>query len=454
MSVKFNKRYIRASGLRQRGNLMISTVISLAIVAILLVSQTRATIIKNEFDAGSAQGTSIAAINNALGEYITTPSITPNLQNGLTVPGVANSMAPTVAELQTLGLLNASFRTTPLNGGSYVTEVVILPAGCTGLTCNIATRVWMTNPVIDAMTNKLDISHISGILTAIGGNGGFASNLNPATINGSGGWTLPNPDGAKRAGIILAINGYGSVVNSNYVRIRDIRDPDLQGPLTVQGNITTPKYLGLGGSATNGAACPSAGLLGKDSTGTVLICQGGLWQNVAGINNLVTAGSACTAGQVGSDSKGVFMTCQGGVFQDAAGFPNNVVAGGACAASGLFGMDSTGVSYLCRGGFWISQAKLNPYAVEMGRYVVTDGNPLIPKPTCSSGGTAVYEYAPTTYALDLTQTPPYETLTFSATDNGSYWTPSITLKAPNGATESGNSVGVSGIFKVACAYAA
>jgi len=49
------------------------------------------------------------------------------------------------------------------------------------------------------------------------------------------------------------------------------------GNMTVDGRIKTGEYLEIGSVVTAGASCSPAGLLGRDSTGQVLSCKGGIW---------------------------------------------------------------------------------------------------------------------------------------------------------------------------------
>jgi Tfp pilus assembly protein PilE len=438
---------------RQHGGMLLGVIIAVMIIAVLMIGLIRSNIEKANERAGAAQGQTLLDINKALGKYITESNNTLALQTSGIISGVANTLSPTLTELQALGYLSANFSSTPANGGSYVTQIVLLPAGCVATACNIATRLWLTKPVLDGFTLKPDIKRIGALLGVVGGNAGFSDPQTPSVIRGAG-WTLANPLGSI-AGSILVINGFGSTVDSNYVRMRDSRDPNLQGNLTVAGNVTSSGYLGLGGTATFGGACSSSGLLGKTSNGVLMICQGGSWQNVSGIDQVVAAGAACVAGQVGRDSQGVLMSCQGGVFKNAAGLSStSVTPGGSCSQSGLLGLDAVGVSYLCRGGYWISQSMLSPFAVEMARYIVSDGSITITKPACSSGGTSTYDMTPMSISMDLTSAPPYSAVKYLGTDYGWAWVPSITLVAPNGATQSGNNLSISALFKVYCTYPA
>lgn len=448
----------RATGVAQlqRGVSALSVIVSLLVAAVLLVGATRSALEISVTQGGTSAGQALNQINKALGAYVTDSTRAEAIRAGGAIPGVANILAPTVAELQSLGLLSGIMNTSPSGLGTYKTAVVLLPAGCTGSSCNIATRLWISEPILETRGLGLDIKRLGAMMAVLEGNGGFSDPQSPSTIRGTGGWTLANPDAAARAGIVLAINGFGATVDPNYVRIRDTRDPDLQGGLTVQGNVVSKSYLGLSGTAVValGATCSTSqsGLIGKTSTSELLICNGSTWQSVSGLDRLVTAGATCTTGQVGRDSNGVLMSCQGGVFKDAAGFPNDLVAGASCSSRGQFGLDSAGRSYLCRGGFWIPQSALSPFAVEMARYVVTDSSALIPKPSCEAGGAQTYDITPMSVSLDLTTAPPYSALEYVATDSGTSWLPRITLKTPSGTTKSGNTLGISALMRVFCTY--
>ncbi len=233
---------------RQHGGMLLGVIIAVMIIAVLMIGLIRSNIEKANERAGAAQGQTISDLNKALGKYITDSNNSLALQTSGVIPGVANIMAPTLPELQSLGYLSANFSSTPANGGSYITQIVLLPAGCVATACNIATRLWLSKPVLDGFTLKPDIKRIGSLLSVVGGNAGFSDPQTPSVIRGAG-WTLANPLGSI-AGSILVINGFGSTVDSNYARMRDSSDPNLQGNLTVAGNVTSSGYIGVGGTAT------------------------------------------------------------------------------------------------------------------------------------------------------------------------------------------------------------
>lgn len=138
---------------------------------------------------------------------------------------VADSMAPTLAELDALGLLHAVIGK-PANGGEWVYKIEKQPAGCDDpsapLTtmCNLLTTVYPTNP----LTSRTNPAAIDGValnaaIAEIGSDGGYSDAATPNIVSGGGGgWTRPNDLGAV-AGVLYAIGGYGSI---SYTALRDV----------------------------------------------------------------------------------------------------------------------------------------------------------------------------------------------------------------------------------------
>lgn len=158
---------------------------------------------------------------------------------------VADSMAPTMAELEGLGLLHATIGK-PANGGNWVYKIEKQPTGCgEGISevCNLTTTVYPTN----ALTSRTNPTAIDGValnaaIAEIGSDGGYSDAATPNIVSGGGGgWTRPNDLGAV-AGVLYAIGGYGSI---SYTALRDI-----------------------------GEACEIPGAVATSKAGQQLICRG------------------------------------------------------------------------------------------------------------------------------------------------------------------------------------
>ena len=400
----------RRRRVEQRGAALMWVMISLVIFSILLIASARSDARKAVAASGAALGQQMLDINKALGSYSANTTVVTALRAtpmGV-VPGIANILSPTVAELKFLAGLDVVVSTIPFNGGSFMTQILLLPTGCVGSACNVATRLWMSNPLVE-VGGKLDIGRIGSAIGVIGGNGGYSVPNNSSVVSGSSGWTLTNPDTVSpaRAGILMAINGAGSNVDANYVHMNDARDPNLQGNLTVAGQIV------LAGTATNGGTCSPAGAIKRDATlGVLLMCDGSTWAAVSGLANRVVAGAACTP-------------------------------------AGLVGTSANGVGYMCRNGNWVATKSLVPLSVEIARYIVQDQT-VVPQAVCDAGGVPSYELIPISVTTDLTTTPPSEGTQFGADVNMSYWVASIKLTSSSGSTSAGSTV--SGLFKSMCLF--
>lgn len=164
---------------------------------------------------GAAHGKILSDVNQAIGVYMANNY--PALQNGTPIAGVTNPYSPTIPELQAMGGLNAQLSPTPPLGGSYATQIAREPAGCTGSGCNLTSRVWLTAAFLNTDTGNPDIRRLGAAVQEIGGDGGFSDNTSPATIRGIAGWSRPNPV-LNQAGILMAINGYGSSAFGQFFR--------------------------------------------------------------------------------------------------------------------------------------------------------------------------------------------------------------------------------------------
>jgi len=165
-----------------------------------------------------------------------------NYANGLPIPGVANPLQPTVAELVALGRLNAGF---PSGPGALPTRqslrIDILKTNCPGENCELVTLVCTTAPLtlggaytrFDLVQTVVDQQDGSGGQSAIGA-GGF---IRGPAIN------VANPVGNVE-GIACGSSLLDTALYQRFVQRQDTRDPDLKGNLTVAGATT------IGGATT------------------------------------------------------------------------------------------------------------------------------------------------------------------------------------------------------------
>lgn len=187
-------------------------------------------------------------------------------RNGITLPPVAGAdgellWSPTIEQLRDMGYLPAGWTSTrsPLNDGAYTVSFARTPAGCVGPACDVAGLLVLSAPVRDpGRHTAVDGVVIGPILTRSGADGGVSLASSPNDITGFGGtWRVPNPVPGAPAGVVAMRFGTQAGGLSQFVRIRDTRDPDLAGDLTVQGRgrfasaLHASGQLGVGSDADN-----------------------------------------------------------------------------------------------------------------------------------------------------------------------------------------------------------
>jgi len=219
-------------------------------------------------------------------------------------PLYADLQAPQLAELKVHGHLPAGFPEAGAPGGGIAIRI-LRGADCPGAQCRLDALAYGAGPLLSADGSAPDLMRISAAVEATGGYGGAAT---ASRVRGAN-FDFPNPPvpgmPPLAAGTLAVWAGFGAADHDLYVRRRDTRDPDLQGPLSVAqgvaagGRLRTDEYLSLGGIAAIGTACPAAdpGLLARSADGALLGCRGGRWVTAGGgfggayaLNNLYGCG--------------------------------------------------------------------------------------------------------------------------------------------------------------------
>lgn len=226
-------------------------------------------------ELAKSQGQQIVRLNDAIGTYMVNNYAA--LVNGSPIGGVANTMSPTVAELRTLGILDAGFSANNLYGGGYTTALTLVPAACVPPNCNISSLVYLTTQIIDPNTGRVDGPRLGVAQGAAGGDAAYSLPATPAVFTGSGGgWTAANP--LNMAGILAMRNGTGSSAWAQFLR-RDGSLP-MTGNLDMGGQaINNAATIALNTVVANGAACATNGVVARDANGAVMSCQSGAWRS-------------------------------------------------------------------------------------------------------------------------------------------------------------------------------
>ncbi len=263
---------MRASRSSQRGYVQ-GIVIVLAVLAILGLGYARQRVISANREAGASMGYAMDQVASALTRYrknnfLTLTSATP------TVTGVVDPNAPTISELKDLKLLDGSVSNTLLGSG-YATSIRKLPAGCIGPAqdCDVYSVLWLVNPVLDATTQRPNITKLSALINAVSDSAAYAGPPDPTIIKGNaGGWSLPNPDASRREGIVVVVGGLGGKYPA-FLQVGDPRDPAFSGRATVAEYIKPS--AGPSQTVVQGDLCPDVpiGAIKNDPSGRALSCQ-------------------------------------------------------------------------------------------------------------------------------------------------------------------------------------
>lgn len=404
-----------------RGFTLLELMIAMAISIIALGGWMFKTQVEMRERLGSGQGDVLVRIQGALSTYMVNNYAA--LVNGTAVTGVATAMAPTVAELQTIGLLDGAVSSTNLYGGNYGIQVSKVPAACTPPNCNLYGLVWLTNAINNPVTGTVDGVALGAAIIKAGGDAAYSLPGSGSTLTGLGGsWTDTNPAG-NVPGILAMRAGYGSSGMAAFLR----RDGSL--PMTGTLNMGSQRITGVMTATAGVTLCTTKGDWAQDATtGAPVYCDGTKFQSVAaGANWVATYGAlpgcnAASKGQIytvmtpaaGSGPRG--YSCDGAAWQPLAVADNGTLtvatslqvgntavgAAGSGAATGAVAAGTvevklkvadnsscagypegaiaqssvtTGLILSCQSGSWKKQNSVSESAAE---FVKSIGYPLLP----------------------------------------------------------------------------
>lgn len=289
VALSFVRSRGRAAGaaprLGQRGFALAELALAVALTTMILV--WAASRIVHEVDDAAARATGVwllelkRGMDNMLRQHFAdlAEGVAPVDQAGL--PLYADPLAPRLAELKAQGHLPSGFPESGAIGGGAAIRI-LRDARCPEAGCRLDALVHQAEPLL-AGGAAPDLMRIAAAVGAAGGYGGAAT----ATRVRGANFDFPNPPAPGMAplaaGTLAAWAALGTAEYDLFVRMRDTRDPDLRGPLSVAGSVSTggrlrtDEFLSLGGIAAAGAACPEAGLVARDPDSTLLVCRKGAW---------------------------------------------------------------------------------------------------------------------------------------------------------------------------------
>jgi len=206
------------------------------------------------------------------------------------IGGYADAMAPTLAELKAAGLLGPSF---PMQGGRGVGGRVQLlrDDGCPMGPCRIEALVYSDAPLGHDARHGYNLSMVAHWLGLAAGRGGAVMPDRPLVIEGAA-FSFPNPPVGGMfplpAGTVAMAVTAEQLESLAYLRVGDHRDPDFQGPASVEGNVSTQgslsarEHLRIETQAVAQSTCMVEGAIVRERYGGLLVCRAGQWRSAGG----------------------------------------------------------------------------------------------------------------------------------------------------------------------------
>lgn len=205
-------------------------------------------------------------------------------EDALSAYGYAKWHAPTLAELAAAGLLTPGMpEAVRPTGSAYVH--VWRRGDCPGDGCMVEALIHGERPLLNAR-HEVDEAAIAQWLLAADGEGGAVHPDQPDRLRSTRfAYSSILPDGT-----VLAPGTVGMAVTAehqalwSYLRVRDHRDPDLQGHLSVAGdfssggNAAVVGQLTIGGKAEFNQPChPEQAIVHREGGG-LMVCRFGMWR--------------------------------------------------------------------------------------------------------------------------------------------------------------------------------
>ncbi len=202
-------------------------------------------------------------------------------------PLFGDALRPTLPELRTQGHLPTDFPDQSALGFGAAIQIV-RGQHCPGEPCRLDAVIHADKPLLKKGTELPDEVAMALVIGAAEGYGGAVWAQSPSQLRGAA-YSFSNPLGAGEPAYppgtlaLWAGAGSGQPDLSSYVKIRDIRDPDLQGKLSVAGNVEAGGYVSVGAREIPGHACGAqGGTLATSASGQLLSCESGVWMQASG----------------------------------------------------------------------------------------------------------------------------------------------------------------------------
>lgn len=240
----------------QAGFTFVELITVLAIGASLtaIVSASR-TISEAEEALAQNMGEYMMVVREAVVQYQQTNFLA--LSANTAVTGVANPLAPSLIELKAIGMLNPAVPNTGPLG--FVPQIALTRITCPGVTCTIQGVVHTPGSVTSPRTGNTPRYDLAiAAMGAMRGTGGVSYQTDPAAVRGTA-FNVANPVTGNPGAVLAGATFLSTNFYNQFVRMNDTRDPNLQGNLSVGGNLQITGTSNLQGNTTVGGSLNVAG---------------------------------------------------------------------------------------------------------------------------------------------------------------------------------------------------
>jgi type II secretory pathway pseudopilin PulG len=273
----------------QQGFFMLELIMAAIIATLLAVWGAHSLV--NRINDASAQSAAawMLVVKKAASSYIERYAVELTqsddaLPSGLA--GYSDWSAPLLTELKADNLLSSSFPES-IKLGKGASIKLMRQGSCPGTACRVSALVYSNAPFITHPDERVDEQMVAQWTMAAQGWGGSVSTLRPDRISGAA-FDLPNPpaEGPPFAAgtVALAITAE-QLGTMDFLRVRDTRNPDFQGAVTVKGDIDSQtdlraaRYVHVGAAEGLLQACAQDGAVALNAEGGLLVCRNNVWRS-------------------------------------------------------------------------------------------------------------------------------------------------------------------------------
>lgn len=273
---------------RQRGIVLLELFVAVLLAAMLAGWGTQALINKMNDASAQAHAAWMLSLRKAVLGYVESNAqllVHAEHEAALIDVGYADWSRPSIAELKANGLLSSGFPESVRPGGGA--SVRLLRHGsCPGHDCRLEALMHSHQPFLKKYSGGIDEQMVAQWLMASQGWGGWVNGTRPSIIGGAAFEYVnpPWPGPPLPAGTVVLALGSEHLLGLNFLRVRDVRDPDFQGSATVQGTIQTgadlrvQQYIYLNTPQQPGEPCDDDDAISRQAGVGLLICQDQLWR--------------------------------------------------------------------------------------------------------------------------------------------------------------------------------